>query len=352
MNEHTAMTATAGIDLGDRRSHYVVLDASGEIVDEGGIASTLRGVARRFEGRAPMRVVVEAGTHSGWVARALEGYGHEVLVANPRRVALIYGGPDKSDEVDAEALARLARFDPRLLRPVTPRSEQTQADRTEIRSRTALLRARTQLINHIRGSVKPLGTRIAACSPGAFPKRAREVLPSSLQAALEPVLEVIESLTERIRASEKRLEQMADERYPETRHLRAVPGVGALVALTYVFAIEDPERFAKSRSVGSFLGLRPRRAQSGTRDPQLRITKAGDGEARRHLVLAAQYILGPHGPDCDLKRFGLRIAERGGKAAKKRAVIAVARKLAVLLHQLWVTGKPYEPHRSQPPTAA
>ena len=119
-----------------------------------------------------------------------------------------------------------------------------------------------------------------------------------------------------------------------------------MTALAYLLTLEEPGRFEQSRSVGAYVGLTPRRDQSGQTDKQLRITQCGDGYLRQLLVTSSHYILGPFGPDSDLRRYGLRIAERGGKNAKKRAVVAVARKLAVLLHHLWKTGVDYEPLRT------
>ena len=343
---------TIGIDLGDRTSHYVVVDGSGEVVEEGRIRTRAEDLARRFENVPRRRVILEVGTQSSWVARALAEWGHEVVLANPRQVPLIHGSRDKSDPVDAESLARVGRLDPALLHPVVPRSARTMVDRSRLRGRDALVRARTLLVNHVRGSVKVHGERVPACSAPAFARRAREALSPDLRRILEPLLQTIEQLTVSIRTTDGELEQLAQERYPVTTQLREVTGVGVVTALAFVLTIEDPERFTSSRSVGSYLGLRPRRAQSGDRDPQLGITKEGDPYTRRVLVNAAQYILGPFGPDTDLRRFGLRLSERGGKAAKKRAVVAVARKLAVLLHRLWITGEPYEPLREASRRAA
>jgi len=162
--------------------------------------------------------------------------------------------------------------------------------------------------------------------------------------ALEPILEQIGSLTERISDYEKQLETIAKEHYPhETDLLRQVEGVGTLTALTFVLSLEDPYRFEKSRSVGAYLGLVPATDRSGDSDPQKRISKEGEEMLRRLLVGSANYILGPFGKDSDLRRHGEKIASRGGKNAKKRAVVAVARKLCVLLHSLWVSGEVYDP---------
>jgi transposase len=189
------------------------------------------------------------------------------------------------------------------------------------------------------------------CPARTFHKRAAEHIPEALLPALEPILETIGSFTQRIREYDRRLEAIAKEHYPETELLRQVEGVGPLTALTFVLTVEDPHRFEKSRSVGAYLGLVPATDRSGESDPQKRISKEGDEMLRKLLVGSAHYILGPFGSDSDLRGHGEKIASRGGKNAKKRAAVAVARKLSVLLHRLWVTGEAYDPlhdaHRRQ-----
>jgi transposase len=345
---------TVGIDLGDKYSYLCLLDTeSGEVIEEGRLRTTPEALRRRFssEQQQPLRVAIEAGTHSPWVSRVLKECGHEVLVANPRKTRLIYSNKRKTDEIDAENLARLARVDPKLLYPLKHRGEDSQAHLAIIRSREALVSCRTQLVNHVRGAVKSFGARLPKCPARSFHKKVVEHIPEALWPALGPILETIGSLTERIREYDRQLEMVCQEHYPETDLLRQVEGVGALTALTFVLTLEDPSRFAKSRSVGAYLGLVPARDHSGDRDPQKRISKEGDEMLRKLLVGSAHYILGPFGQDSDLRRHGEKIALRGGKNAKKRAVVAVARKLSVLLHRLWVTGEVYDPlyntHRRQ-----
>jgi transposase len=312
-------------------------------MEEGRLRTTPEALRRRFASERPMRIVIETGTHSPWVSRVLEDCGHEVLVANARKVRLIYANRRKTDEVDAENLARLARLDPKLLYPVEHRGEDSQAHMAIIRSRQALIGCRTQLVNHVRGAVKSFGARLPKCPARSFHKRAPEHIPEALRPALGPILEQISSLTERIRDYERRLEAISEERYPETTLLRQVEGIGPLTALAFVLTVGDPGRFAKSRSVGAYLGLVPATDRSGERDPQKRISKEGDEMLRKLLVGSAHYILGPFGSDSDLRRHGEKMASRGGKNSKKRAVVAVARKLAVLLHSLWVSGELYDP---------
>jgi transposase len=345
-------TMTAGLDLGDNYSYLCLIDQEGgEIMEEGRLRTTPEAFRRRFASEQPMRIAIETGTHSPWVSRLLEECGHEVLVANSRKLRLIYANKRKTDEVDAENLARLARVDPKLLYPLKHRGEDSQAHLALIRSRQALVGSRTQLVNHVRGAVKSFGARLPKCPARSFHNKAPEHIPEALLPALGPILEQIGSLTQRIRDYERQLETISRENYPETELLRQVEGIGPLTALTFVLTVEDPYRFEKSRSVGAYLGLVPATERSGDRDPQKRISKEGDEMLRKLLVGSAHYILGPFGSDSDLRRHGEKIASRGGKNAKKRAAVAVARKLAVLLHRLWISGEVYDPlyntHRRQ-----
>ena len=338
---------TAGLDIGDKYSYLCLIDTvSGEVIEEGRLRTSPEAFKRRFASERPMRIAIEAGTHSPWASRVLEECGHEVLVANARKLRLIYANKQKTDEIDAENLARLARVDPKLLYPLKHRGEDSQAHMATVRSRQAMIGWRTQLVNHVRGAVKSFGARLPKCPARSFHKRATAHIPEALRPALEPILEQIASLTERIRDYDRRLVAISLEHYPETGLLRQVEGIGPLTALCFVLILEDPYRFERSRSVGAYLGLVPARDQSGDRDPQKRISKEGDEMLRRLLVGSAHYILGPFGSDSDLRRHGEKIASRGGKNSKKRAVVATARKLAVLLHSLWVSGEIYEPLRN------
>ena len=297
---------------------------------------------QHFESFPASRVVIEAGVHSPWVSQLLETLGHEVIVANPNTVALIYGGHRKNDALDAEKLARLARADARLLNPIKHRSRQAQADRAKLKARSVMVGARTQLINHVRGLVKSFGGKLPKCSAASFHKLVPAAVPAELKAAVDPLLRSCGQLSKEIKAVDKDLEQLAKTRYPETRLLRQVPGVGPLLSLGFVLTLERPERFAKSRDVAAYLGLVPKQRQSGNKDPTLGISKRGDRFLRHLLIQGAHYTLGPFGPDSDLRRFGLALAERGGSGGKQRAVVAVARKLSVLLHRLWSTGERYD----------
>jgi len=292
-------SVTVGIDVSDRHSYLCLIDTiSGEVLEESRIATSPAAFERRFSSCEPMRIALEAGTHSPWISRLLEeGCAHEVLVANARKLRLIYAEGKKTDRLDAENLARLARLDPKLLSPLKHRGEESQAHLALVRSREALVGARTKLINHLRGSVKSFGARLPKCSAESFHKKVAGRLPEELLPALEPLLDTIASLSAQIREYDRRLESLAAELYPETQLLRQVPGVGLLTALVFVLTLEDPARFDDGRAVGAYLGLVPGRNQSGDSDPQRRISKKGDGMLRRLLVGSAHYLLGPFGED-------------------------------------------------------
>jgi transposase len=339
---------TIGVDLSDRFSYFFTVDRDGNCAGEGRVPTGPTAFRDHFGRLDPALVAIETGTHSPWASRVLAECGHEVLVANARELRLIYQNKKKTDREDAENLARTARLDPKLLHPVEHRSVEDQQNLAVLRARFALVSARTELIQHVRGAVKSFGARIAGHSAEAFHFKARGEIPTELEPALVPVLTSIGELTARIREYDKVIEGvLSQEKYPHTKRLRQVPGVGPITALAFVLTLGDPRRFPKSRTVGAYLGLTPRRADTGESSPQLRISKAGDNTLRRLLVGSAQYILGPFGTNNDLRRFGHAIARRGGKNAKKRAAVAVARKLAVLLHRLWITGEDFRPLRTR-----
>jgi transposase len=337
-----------GMDCGDRQHRVVVLDSEGEELTRKTLRNRRQDVRDGLDEFPSSMVAIEVGTHSRWLQQELEEAGHTVIVANSRKLPAITRSSEKTDWRDAEMLARLVRFDPKLLFPIEHRGEQAQAHLAVLKARDAVVRARTSLVNCVRGLLKSGGYRAPSCSADAFAKRTGPMIPEELTPALEPLVETIGELTQRIRQYDGKLTMLA-EHYPEVELLRKVPGVGPITALAYALTIEDPRRFRKSRKVGAYLGLTPRKDQSGEVDKELRITKHGDEFLRRLLVSAGQYILGPlNKHDSALRQFGLRLAQ-GGKRAKKRAVVAVARKLAVLLHRLWVTGEVYEafPGQSQ-----
>jgi transposase len=349
--ERDAKSLVIGIDLGDRTSAYCIRTVGQEIILEGTVATKADAIVKAFQGLRRQRVVIETGTHSRWIAQLLELLGQEVIVGNARKMKLISENHQKSDKVDARLLAKLGCVGLEWLYPVYVRSEETHSDLLLVRSREALVETRTALINHVRGTVKSFGSRVSQCGSEAFAETARQEVPRALQPALSGVLEILAELNEQIFHYDCQIRQICETKYQEaTKRLLQVNGVGPLTALTFVLTIEDKDRFEKSRDVGPYLGLIPKKRQSGERDPHLGITKAGDEMLRKLLVNCSHHILGQHGQDSDLRRWGLTVVrgaeKKGTKGSRKLAAAAVARKLAVLLHRLWVTGAEYEPLRN------
>jgi transposase len=334
---------TIGCDLSDKTCELCVLKVDGQIERPKPVKLTRAALEKFFGGRAKAHVVLEVGTPSAWVTTLLEELGHVVTVANPRNVKLITASVSKSDVADAELLARLGKADRALLSPIQHRGRSARADLAVARSRDAVVRTRTLLVNHVRSVVKSFGERLPKCSPEYFRStKILGLLPSDLKPALAPILRALDEIDVQIAALDRTIASIA-KRYPDVKLLHQVKGVGVLTALVFLLTLEDKNRFKKSRDVGAYVGLRPKKWQSGAKDKQLSITKCGDTFLRRLLVECANYILGPFGVDSDLRRWGLAHARLGGKHARARAKVAVARKLAVLLHRLWMTGEDYVP---------
>lgn len=335
---------TIGLDLGDRTSRTYEVDEEGRRQAEAAVATTRHAMQRYFGDRARCRVVLEASTHSPWVSQELTALGHEGIVANP---TAMFKQPRRrrrrNDALDAELLARQGRADPRLLHPVTHRRSTTQQHLEILKARDQLVRTRTQRINHVRSVVKVSGSRLPQTSAAAFVACAATEIPAEHRVALQPVVQTITDINQQVRHADHQIGRLIRDVHPVAQRLQQPGGVGPITALAFVLRVDDPKRFDNSRDVGAYFGLVPRLDESSASQPQLRITKCGDALGRRLLVTAAHYSLGPFGPDCDLRRHGQASAERGGKNAKKRAVVAVARKLAVLLHRLWVSDRPYDP---------
>jgi transposase len=340
-------TFTTGLDLGDKNTYFCLLNDKSEIVEEGHFPTDPDGLRQHFAKLPAHRVAMEVGKSSPWISRELASLGHEVIIANARNVHLISQSNRKNDRTDAVLLARIAKADPTLLAPITHRSEQTQADLALLTSRDQLVSCRVKLVNCVRGLCKTFGVNLKKCSTESFTVKVRESIPERLRAAIYPQLESIDTLSAQIKKLEKGLEVLARERYPVTEHLRTVPGIGPVTAMAFAMIIEDPKRFPDTRAVGAYLGMVPKQSQSGEQDPQLRITKGGNAVLRRLLVSCAQRMLGPFGEDCALQRKGRRMVERGGKRAKKRAVVMMARKLSVMLLAMWKSGVCFEPFPGQ-----
>jgi len=338
------MNAVAGLDLGDKHSVVTVMDLDGEIVERKKIRTSVAAFERYFQAWARMRVVFEAGSPANWTYRLLERLEHEPLMADTHRLALITQSLSKDDRNDSERLAELGLRMPEMLNAVEPCSLETQNDRAVLKAREALVEVRTKLINGVRGTLKSFGLRLPAMSSPTFAKKAGSLLPEELRDVLRPLLLMVQHASDEIRRYDKRIEELAETKYPQTKRMRTANGVGAITSLAFVLNLDnDPNRLRHSRDAGARVGLRPKRRDSGERSPELGITKTGDPMMRRLLVQCAQYILGHRGKDSALRRWGLGLAARGGKSAKRKAVVAVARKLAVLLHVLWQRDVDFEP---------
>ena len=334
---------TIGLDLGDRRHRFCVLDGAGKVIEEGTVGNdrvSLGQLSQRYRGAL---AVLEAGCHSPWISRYLQEEGCAVLVANPRKLRAIYQNERKSDRRDAQMLARIGRLDPALLYPVRHGSAEAQEDLLRIKLRDNLVRARVAVINSVRFTLKSLGYS----APNPSSERFHKVI-MGRAAGGDLAHDRPQCPSPRRTDSAHQAAGFGDQaarsyKYPQTAQLEQIPGVGPITALYFVLKIEDPNRFPHLRDIGAYVGLCPRRDQSGESDPQLRISKRGDAYLRRLLVSAAQYILGPFGPESALRCYGLRLAAEGTARAKKRATVAVARKLAVLLLSLWKSQRLYEP---------
>lgn len=348
MHQPTSNTLplTIGLDLGSRQTQCAVIATDGRRIEERKISTTATALTRLLKKHPGARVAMEASTPARWISQLATGLGHEVVIANPRCIPVITANTRKCDRNDARLLADLGQVRPHLLSPVQLRADRYQDVRGLLFARAQLVKQRTALVTFVRSEAKALGTTLPACSSRTFASKVRPLVPLALQPALGSIFDIIQAATAAIDGYDKRIEELSETGFPETATVRQVHGVGPLIALAFVATIGGPERFAKSRSVGPYFGLVPRLSQSGNYDPELRITKTGDRFMRSLLVSAATRILGPFGPDSDLRRYGERIMAQGGKRARSRARIAVARKLAVLLHRLLASGEVHEPLRN------
>ena len=338
-----------GVDLGDRESNGCRFrKATGEIEDFR-FPTTREGITERFSKMESCQVVIEAGSQTRWVSQVIKQLGFDVRVMNPRQNELIKKSLNKTDKSDARCLARIAACCAPLVHEVRMRSDETQRCLSMIRARDRMVSARTKLASGVRGLAKQFGHRFVAKSPDALWK---SEVPDELKPALEGMMRAIQQLSEGIACYDRAIATTAQKQYPQVAPLSRIPGVGVLTSMAFVLLLENPTRFKKSRDVGAYFGLRPRQFESGDSKKLLGITKTGDRLTRRLLVQCAAHILGPFGKDSDLRRYGLAMIERGGRAANKRARVAVARKLAVTMHRMWVDGTEFRPFKDSTAASA
>ena len=349
---NTMFPRTIGMDLGSKKTAYCIVSPTSERLEESELGTGKKSMRAFFSSQPASRVVMEASAPSRWSPELAAAHGHEVVVATPREFKLISHSHRKTDQNDARVLADFGQFRPQLLKPVKLRGLKCQLARTTVAARSQLVEQRTLVICFFRAQVRNVGESMSDCPKASFHKTAPAKLPACLRPSLTPMLEVLQGIVEQIAEYDKMIEHLCEHEVPETKVLRQVPGVGPNTSLSFVAAIEDPPRFAKSREVGPYVGLVSKSRSSGQSNPQLPISKRGDAALRRLLVTSATYIVGPHGQDTDLKRFGERTMARGDQASRAKASIASARKLSVLLHRLLVTGEICEPLRNSEPAAA
>ena len=343
---------TIGLDLGNKDTQCAVYGSDGARVEERKVTNNREQLTALFTRFPDARIVMEASTSTRWIHNLAVELGHEVVVANPRSIPIITASVKKCDRNDARLLAELGQVRPELLNPIKFRDDRYQAVRALLFARAQLVKQRASLVTFIRSEVRVLGFSLPSCGTKVFVKTCRKMVPTELRLALNPMFDSIDSLSAGVDTYNGHIEELSEGPFAETQVLRQVHGVGPLVALAFVATIGDPARFEKSRTIGAYLGLVPRMKQSGRLNPDLGITKCGDRYMRSLLVSAATRILAPAGADSDLRRFGERIIGGGGRRARARARIAVARKLGVLLHRLLCTGEVYEPLRNTPDVSA
>jgi len=318
---------TIGMDLGDKKNYVVGLDINGNKKISKMIGNTQKQIDKFFDqfiDKNNIKVLMETGTHSPWISEMLKNKNFDVVVVNSNKLPLISRSLSKNDMNDAELLAQIGMFNNKLLNTVEHRSKESRVDLTSIKSRAQLISVRTKLVNHVRGSLKSFGVRLLTTSTSAFANKNVENIPENLKDSILPILEMIDTLTVKIKRYDKQIEKLSRTKYAkENSILQQVNGVGPITALTFILILETPSKFLRSRSVGPFLGLTPKIFQSGDTNKQLRISKKGNVYLRSLLV------------SCAMKQ--------GGKNSKKRAIVAVARKLGVLLHHLWNNNVQYDP---------
>ncbi len=338
-----------GMDVSEKSIEFFFLRPDGE----GGLSKkepnspdTLAKLCSEMPDRQGFMVVMENGTHSPWMSEYFQCHGVECYVGNARKLAAIWTSVQKSDRNDAEMLARLARADLKLFSPIRHAGRDQRAEFAVLKSRDRLVKCRTALINCVRGTLRSFGVDTSELTVEKFTSKAVGVMPKDLHPALDGMLVQIRMLETQIKDYDRKIERIG-KRHEPVQRLRQISGVGPVIALAYVLFVGDPQNYSSAGRVGAHLGIVPKRDQSGDVDKQLGITKAGNQMLRYLLAQGANYILS-RGPDCDLRRFGERICARGGKIARRKAKIAVARKLSKIMYVLWRNGADYELfHKSQ-----
>jgi transposase len=334
-----------GLDLGKKSSHFCVVNEKRRVIEAGTVRNRVDTLFAVFGDLPPMRVVIEASTKAFWVADRLRDFGHEPVVVDPGRTKAIGAARIKHDKLDARVLAELCAAD--LLAEVDQPSEEQRWARMPVVVRDGLVKSRVKLVTMVRSLLDSEGIELKNCATDAFVDAVTDVsdkLPEAIWKAVAPALTAIHMLTEQIEDSSNMLEE-AVSKDEDAQLLMTAPGVGPIVALCYLMALRDPSRFASGRTVGAYLGLVPSLYQSGETYRRGRITKRGNRQARWALTVAANAILRPTTTrHSALREWGLTLVKRIGR---RKAVTAVARKLASVLWSMWRNRKPFEPRLAQ-----
>ncbi|MAB06451.1 MAG: IS110 family transposase [Rhodobacteraceae bacterium] len=350
--EEDGMKTFIGIDVSLASSAVCVIDEHGQVVKRAQIDSEPEALIA-FLRDLPFAIEaigLEAGPLSQWLHRGLGEAGFELVLMETRQVkAVLKAMPVKTDRRDAEGIARLLRMG--WFRPVHCKSVSAQEMRALLSARKAVQKAALDIEQSLRGVLRNFGMKLGPVGKGKgrYESRVRELVAgnAALEAAASAILDARTVLRDRLSALDRRVLELA-RRDDACRLMMTMPGVGAVVALTVRSAIDDPARFRSSRDVGPWVGLTPRREQSGERDVTGRITKAGDAALRTALFNAATVMMHNARP-CWLKAWGMQVARRRGS---KRATVAVARRIGVVLHRMWLDGTEFRPERKPVPTTA
>ena len=334
---------TIGMDLGNRKHTVCAINGAGELLWRTEVINTPEALKPFFEENAGATVAMETGLCCRWISALAKRCGCEVLVGNARKLAPIWQSMQKSDENDAFMIAKLARFDRGLFHPVSLRDDERHEMVQILELREVAVSQRTQAVNSIRGLCKAMGVFIPDCDATRFHKVAKDAIPRDLSWKFLPMLRQLKETAETIRQYDAMLKRYASGHFGEEVALASsIPGIGPVTSCAFVALVGDAKRFGKARDAGVYFGLTPARDQSGDRDAPKRVTKAGSKMMRRLLVTAANYVMRTSSPDTAIKRHGMRICARGGKIAKRKAKVAIARKLAVVMLAMLRSGRPYE----------
>lgn len=332
-----------GLDLGKKSSHFCVVDGNRRVIEEGKVRNRVDKLVGAFGVLPPMKIALEASTKAFWIADRLREIGHEPVVVDPGRTKAIGAALIKHDRLDARVLATLCAAD--VLAAVDQPSEEQRLARMPVVARDALVRCRVILGNQVRSLLDSEGIEPKACAPEAIVDAVSDIwdeLPERLQSAVEPVLTAIHMLCEQIADCDDRIGEAVKEDM-DAQLLMSAPGVGPIVSSCFMTAVRSPSRFDSGRQVGAYLGIVPSLYQSGQTSRRGRITKRGNRQARWALCIAANALLRSRSPSA-LREWGRGLVERLGR---KKAVVAVARKLASVLWAMWRDHKPFEPRLAE-----